>query len=68
MNAIAPGPFGTYMVTSGGEEFMERTASVTAQKRLADPDEIIGPALLLASDAGSFVTGSCVTVDGGSLA
>ena len=56
------------MVTSGGPEFMERTASVTVQKRLADPDEIIGPALLLASDAGSFVTGSCITVDGGSLA
>ncbi len=68
VNAIAPGPFGTYMVTSGGPEFMERTASVTAQKRLADPDEIIGPALLLASDAGSFITGSCITVDGGSLA
>jgi len=68
VNAIAPGPFGTYMVTSGGDEFMERTASITAQKRLADPDEIIGPALMLASDAGSFVTGSCVTVDGGSLA
>lgn len=68
VNAIAPGPFATYMVTSGGEEFMERTASITAQKRLADPDEIIGPALLLASDAGSYLTGSCITVDGGSLA
>jgi NAD(P)-dependent dehydrogenase (short-subunit alcohol dehydrogenase family) len=68
VNAIAPGPFATYMVTSGGDDFMERTASITAQKRLADPDEIIGPALLLGSDAGSFVTGSCVTVDGGSLA
>ena len=68
VNAIAPGPFGTHMVTSGGPEFMERTAAITAQKRLADPDEIIGPALLLASDAGSFVTGSCITVDGGSLA
>ena len=68
VNAIAPGPFGTHMVTSGGEEFMQRTASITAQKRLADPDEIIGPALLLASDAGSVVTGTCITVDGGSLA
>ena len=68
VNAIAPGPFGTLMVTSGGEDFMQRTASITAQKRLADPDEIIGPALLLASDAGSFLTGSCITVDGGSLA
>jgi NAD(P)-dependent dehydrogenase (short-subunit alcohol dehydrogenase family) len=68
VNAIAPGPFATSMVTSGGEEFMARTASITAQKRLAEPDEIIGPALLLASDAGSFMTGACITVDGGSLA
>lgn len=68
VNAIAPGPFATYMVTSGGEEFMERTASITAQNRLGDPDEIIGPALMLAGDAGAFMTGSCVTVDGGSLA
>jgi NAD(P)-dependent dehydrogenase (short-subunit alcohol dehydrogenase family) len=68
VNALAPGPFGTDMVTSGGPDFMERTAAVTLQKRLAAPDEIIGPALLLASDAGSFMTGTCVTVDGGSLA
>jgi NAD(P)-dependent dehydrogenase (short-subunit alcohol dehydrogenase family) len=65
VNAIAPGPFSTYMVTSGTDEFQHAAASGTLQKRLADPDEIIGAALLLASDAGSFITGTCITVDGG---
>jgi NAD(P)-dependent dehydrogenase (short-subunit alcohol dehydrogenase family) len=53
------------MVTSGSDEFQQSAASATLQKRLADPDEIIGAALLLASDAGAFITGTCLTVDGG---
>jgi NAD(P)-dependent dehydrogenase (short-subunit alcohol dehydrogenase family) len=68
VNAIAPGPFATQMVTSGGEEFMARNAAKTLLGRLGSPGEIVGPALFLASDASSFVTGSCLTVDGGMLA
>ena len=34
-------------------------------KRMAGPDEIVGPALLLTSDAGSFITGQALLVDGG---
>ena len=33
--------------------------------RMAEPDEIIGLALYLASDASSFVTGTTVNIDGG---
>lgn len=68
VNAIAPGPMATRMVTSGGEELMTKSAEGTLQKRVADPAEIIGPALMLASDAGSFVTGAMLAVDGGWLA
>jgi NAD(P)-dependent dehydrogenase (short-subunit alcohol dehydrogenase family) len=68
VNAIAPGPMATRMVTSGGETLMRKSAAGTLQNRVADPAEIIGPVLLLASDAGSFVTGTVIHVDGGWLA
>ena len=68
VNAIAPGPMATRMVTSGGTALMDKSAAGTIQKRVADPAEIIGPALLLASDAGSFITGTVIPVDGGWLA
>ena len=33
--------------------------------RLTHPDEMVGPALLLASDAGRFITGQVIVADGG---
>jgi NAD(P)-dependent dehydrogenase (short-subunit alcohol dehydrogenase family) len=46
----------------------EQQAEMTALQRMprmADPDEMVGPALLLTSDAGSFITGRVVFADGG---
>jgi NAD(P)-dependent dehydrogenase (short-subunit alcohol dehydrogenase family) len=71
VNGIAPGPFLTNI--AGGrlrrepERHAEFAASV-ALKRLAQPDEIKGLALLLASPAGSFITGVVIPIDGGSTA
>jgi NAD(P)-dependent dehydrogenase (short-subunit alcohol dehydrogenase family) len=42
-------------------------ADRTALGRWARPEELAGPALLLASEAGSFITGSVLLVDGGAL-
>jgi NAD(P)-dependent dehydrogenase (short-subunit alcohol dehydrogenase family) len=66
VNCIAPGPIATTMPMSIlSREQQDALAARTAVGRWGRPDELIGPALLLASDAGSFITGSCIVVDGG---
>ena len=47
--------------TPGGQKLIERIP----QRRIGKPEELDGALLLLASGAGSFMTGSIVTVDGG---
>jgi NAD(P)-dependent dehydrogenase (short-subunit alcohol dehydrogenase family) len=68
VNAIAPGPFRTNL--GGGRrppEFEARWAAAVPLGRKGDPAEIRGPALLLASDASSFITAAVYPVDGGQL-
>jgi len=40
-------------------------AAASIMARAADPDEMVGPVLFLASDAASFVTGQVLLADGG---
>jgi NAD(P)-dependent dehydrogenase (short-subunit alcohol dehydrogenase family) len=40
----------------------------TPMGRFGKSDELLGATILLASDAASFITGQCITVDGGFLA
>jgi NAD(P)-dependent dehydrogenase (short-subunit alcohol dehydrogenase family) len=68
VNALAPGAFDTDMVRNTGPESQERMARASHLGRIAHPDEIAGPALLLASDAGSFITGQVIMPDGGLVA
>lgn len=69
VNAIAPGVYRTELNaalldgTDRGKEFLLRTP----MKRFGKPEELVGAAILLASDAASFITGECITVDGGFL-
>jgi NAD(P)-dependent dehydrogenase (short-subunit alcohol dehydrogenase family) len=53
------------MVRNTGPEAMERMTQISFQKRIAEAEEMVGPALLLASDAGSYVTGQVIVADGG---
>ncbi len=70
VNAIAPGIFPTEMNvtlvtgTARGQELLLRTP----MRRFGNPEELVGAAVLLASDGASFITGQCLTVDGGFLA
>jgi NAD(P)-dependent dehydrogenase (short-subunit alcohol dehydrogenase family) len=65
VNALAPGPVDTYMMQQNPQEAVDAMVGGTLMKRLATPDEMVGPALLLCSDAGSYMTGSAIIVDGG---
>lgn len=70
VNAIAPGVFRTPLnaklidETARGRELRMRTP----MKRFGRPEELVGAAVFLASDAASFVTGVILPVDGGFLA
>jgi len=68
VNAIAPGYFATEM----NDAFLESDAgqkllSTIPFARAGRHEELAGPLMLLASDAGSFVTGTVLPVDGGAL-
>ena len=68
VNALAPG----YFVTDLNRDVLESDAGAVMVKRIAMRrfgryDDLDGPLLLLASDAGRYMTGSILTVDGGHL-
>jgi NAD(P)-dependent dehydrogenase (short-subunit alcohol dehydrogenase family) len=65
VNALAPGSVDTDMVRSTSLEAQAGMAAASLQGRLASPEEMIGPAVFLASDASSFMTGQVLVVDGG---
>lgn len=69
VNCIAPGPFLTDMPKSVlSEPEMKAFADRTALGRWAQPRELVGPVLMLCGEAGSYVTGQTIFVDGGWLA
>ncbi len=65
-NSIAPGPISTPLTDRMVQgELREYFDSMLVLGRWGKPHDLIGPVLLLASDAGSFITGTTLTVDGG---
>lgn len=68
VNSIAPGPIATDLPMSVlNDQQKKKFQELTAVKRWGQTADIVGPALLLASDAGAFITGNVILVDGGML-
>ncbi|CAN3127692.1 SDR family NAD(P)-dependent oxidoreductase [Mycobacterium sp. smrl_JER01] len=65
VNALAPGPVDTDMMRKNPQQAIDGMVGGTLLGRLATADEMVGAALLLTSDAGSYLTGQVVMVDGG---
>lgn len=70
VNAIAPGPFETALTApiKADQRWYDAYTDKTALRRWAQPEEMAGTIVWLASDASSYVTGSVVLVDGGWMA
>jgi gluconate 5-dehydrogenase len=70
VNAIAPGYFRTDMteVFYRDENWSRSMLGKIPQARFGRPEDLVGVAVFLASDASAYVTGQCIAVDGGYLA
>jgi gluconate 5-dehydrogenase len=67
VNAIAPGYLRTPLVREIMKDaaWFERIRNLHAMRRFGEPEEVVGAAIFLASDASTFVTGAVLSVDGG---
>lgn len=70
VNALLPGLTRTKFASAltQNEQARNYYLGVVPLGRMAEPEEMAGPILFLASDASSYATGSCITADGGYLA
>ena len=69
-NALVPGPFSNTEDEGNNsvdpdDPFLTRLTDRTALGRVGAPGELAGAAIFLASDASSYMTGQCLTIDGG---
>ncbi len=68
VNCLAPGPVATDLPMSLLSDEQKKTfAERTAVKRWGQPIDMVGPVLMLASEAGAFITGNVILADGGIL-
>ena len=65
VNAISPGAFPTAGIEQRLPEFVERLKQRVPLGRMGSPQELKGLVVLLASDAGAYITGQNILVDGG---
>ena len=67
VNAVAPGFIETEMVRQMPEKILENMVSRTPLRRLGKPEDIANAFLFLASDEASFISGTVISVDGGTV-
>ena len=67
INAIAPGPFQSNMMAHSLKEYGEQIKNSVPKGRIGIPEDMAGTAIFLCSRASSYITGSIIPVDGGSL-
>jgi 3-oxoacyl-[acyl-carrier protein] reductase len=65
VNAIAPGFIESEMTAKLGEALNDQVKTRIPAKRLGSPDEVADVVLFLASPSSSYITGQCITIDGG---
>jgi 3-oxoacyl-[acyl-carrier protein] reductase len=65
VNAIAPGGVATDMLDSLSEKYKEEMLKTIPLKRFGEPEEIAKAVTYLASDAGNYMTGQVLQIDGG---
>jgi len=65
VNAIAPGFIESEMSAALGEALQDQVKTRIPAKRLGTPDEVADVVLFLASPTSSYITGQCITIDGG---
>ncbi|MBW2360901.1 MAG: SDR family oxidoreductase [Deltaproteobacteria bacterium] len=65
VNAIAPGPFESKMMAATLERFGDALRDTVPLRRIGRPEDMAGVAIFLASQAGAYLTGAVVPVDGG---
>lgn len=68
VNCICPGPFLTEMPLKAlSKETIAAVGSKVPLRRWGAPDELVGPIVMLVSEAGSYVNGAVLRIDGGLL-
>ena len=68
VNSLSPGGVDTPMMWSDtSQEAMAKFVEMIPLGRLADPNEMVGGAIFLASDASSYMTGTVLNISGGQL-
>lgn len=65
VNVIMPGPFATDIANAWTDEIKDNIRGRAPLGRIGAPDEIVGAAMYLASDASSYTTGAVIKIDGG---